>query len=182
MQFKVGGDESAVRAKNTLRQLERLASRLAQPQRQGDAVAWAVYAKSDEYPKPVLLSDYVGSMEVIRKRVMEGARREGFKGDFVERMAELGWWIEPLGLTTEPHPTPRGSGVVDEAMVERGCRAICADNGGNPDEPIVYDGTKTVVKDYDGKPVPQWQIHERDVRVALTAALAPTNAKGSGDV
>ncbi len=78
----------------------------AQPAASQEAVAWAVYGKSDEWPEPVLLADYVGSMEVIRKRVMEGAIREGFKGDFVERMAELGWWLEPLALAAPVTAAP----------------------------------------------------------------------------
>ena len=60
-----------------------------------EAVAWAAYGTSDELG-PVMLPDYVGTMDVIRKRVMEDARREGFNGHFVERMANLGWWVEPL--------------------------------------------------------------------------------------
>src|SRR5690606_4737973 len=50
----------------------------------GEVVAWGVFGKSAEYPKPVLLPDYVGSMDTIRQRVMEKARREGFRGNFVE--------------------------------------------------------------------------------------------------
>jgi hypothetical protein len=60
-----------------------------------EAVVWAAYGTSDEFG-PVMLPDYVGTMDVIRKRVMEDARREGFNGHFVERMANLGWWVEPL--------------------------------------------------------------------------------------
>lgn len=60
-----------------------------------EPAAFAAHGKSEEFG-PVLLSEYVGSMEVIRGRVMEKARREGFTGDFVQRMAELDWWIEPL--------------------------------------------------------------------------------------
>src|SRR5690606_17960828 len=41
----------------------------------GEVVAWGVFGKSAEYPKPVLLPDYVGSMDTIRQRVMEKARR-----------------------------------------------------------------------------------------------------------
>lgn len=64
----------------------------------GETVAWAVYGEAAEYG-PVLLPDYCGSMDIIRKRMMEKAQREGFKGSFVERMAELGWWVEPLTLS-----------------------------------------------------------------------------------
>jgi hypothetical protein len=60
-----------------------------------EAVAWAVYGESDEYG-PTLIPQYCGSMGIIRDRVMEGARREGFNGNFVQRMADLGWWVEPL--------------------------------------------------------------------------------------
>lgn len=65
----------------------------------GDAVAWAVYGFSDEYGS-VLLPDYIGTMDVIRNRVMEVARREGYDGHFVQRMAELGWYLEPLFRAT----------------------------------------------------------------------------------
>lgn len=73
----------------------RLREAAAQLGRMERPEAYAVYGKSEEFG-PVLLSEYVGSMDVIRNRVMEKARREGFAGDFVQRMAELGWWIEPL--------------------------------------------------------------------------------------
>lgn len=61
-----------------------------------EVVAWGVYAKSDEYPEPILIPEYAGSMGVIRLRLMEKARSEGFMGDFEQRLAELGWWLEPL--------------------------------------------------------------------------------------
>ena len=73
----------------------------AKQQGPGEAVAYAVYGSAEEYG-PVMLPDYVGSMEVIRNRVMAGALREGFKGNFVERMAALGWWLEPLFLAAAP--------------------------------------------------------------------------------
>lgn len=72
-----------------------------------EAVAFAVYAHSDETGGAVMIDDYIGTMRVVRDRVMEKARREGFNGDFVQRMAELGWWLQPLYTTPQP-----GDGVV----------------------------------------------------------------------
>jgi len=62
----------------------------------GRVVAYIVFAKSDEYPNPVAIHEYAGSVSIIRDRVMAKAMREGFKGDFVTRMADLGWWLERL--------------------------------------------------------------------------------------
>ena len=78
----------------------------------GEAVAYAVFARSHECPKPVMLKEYVGSMDVVRSRVMEKARKEGFDDDFVTRMAELGWWLEPLYTHPAP-PTLREAQAVD---------------------------------------------------------------------
>lgn len=64
----------------------------------GQVQVWAVYCKSDEYSLPIRLPGYAGSISEVRKQVMDGARREGFTGSFEERMAELGWWLEPLFL------------------------------------------------------------------------------------
>jgi len=70
--------------------------------------AYAVYGNAEGYG-PVMLPEYVGSMEVIRNRVIANALREGFTGNFVERMAELGWWLEKL------YATPRAAeAVADE--------------------------------------------------------------------
>lgn len=57
--------------------------------------AYAVYGYTEEYGH-VLLPDYVGPMNVIRERVMEKARREGYLGTFEDRMKELDWSIRPL--------------------------------------------------------------------------------------
>lgn len=65
------------------------------PRDAGGAAAYAVYGHSEEYGD-VLIPQYVGSIAQIRERVMQAAAREGFKGDFVQRMAELGWTLKPL--------------------------------------------------------------------------------------
>lgn len=77
----------------------------------GEAVAYAVYGNAEEYG-PVLIPEYCGSEQIIRERVMEKARREGFTGTFAERMAELGWWLAPL------YTTPRAAAGMD-SMVQR---------------------------------------------------------------
>lgn len=63
-------------------------------------VAHVVFGKPEDYP-PVAIQEYAGSISVIRDRVMANAHREGFHGDFVTRMADLGWWLEPLVTLTD---------------------------------------------------------------------------------
>lgn len=57
--------------------------------------AYAMYARSEEFGD-VLLAPYCGSKEWIQRRVMESARNARFIGSFDQRVAELGWWMEPL--------------------------------------------------------------------------------------
>jgi hypothetical protein len=46
---------------------------------------------------PIALCEYCGSTELdVYQKVLEVAWREGFRGTGRERMAELGWWIEPV--------------------------------------------------------------------------------------
>lgn len=52
---------------------------------------------------------------------------------------------------------------VDDAMVERGARAVCVSDGLDPDVVVGMDS--------NGGQVFQWQIHAVDVDIALTAAL-----------
>jgi hypothetical protein len=73
--------------------------------------AWTVVADTEEYGE-VMLHEYVGSMDVIRSRVMEKAIREGFSGNFVERMADLGWRVEPLFRA----PIPERESILREAL------------------------------------------------------------------
>jgi hypothetical protein len=80
-----------------------------------------------------------------------------------------GWgFIEPL--YTSP---PAQAAKVTDALIEIGCRAICARNGWNPDEPATYSGTHTKCRNRDGSLVPQWSMHANDVRAALEAAITP---------
>jgi hypothetical protein len=68
--------------------------------------------------------------------------------------------------------------AVDGAMVERGCRGICEAHGWDADEPVTYSGTKKLARNPDGSTVPQWRMHEHDVRAALTAALRSGSQEG----
>lgn len=61
---------------------------------------------------------------------------------------------------------------VNEGAVEAACRAICAAYGWDPDEHVTYSGTRRKVFDREGKPILQWQMHERDVRAAFPALIA----------
>jgi hypothetical protein len=67
----------------------------------------------------------------------------------------------------------RAQPQVTDALIEIGCRAICARNGWNPDEPVTYSGTHTKCQNRDGSLVPQWSMHANDVRAALEAAITP---------
>lgn len=62
----------------------------------GKVATHAVFARSDEYPEPVCITGYAGTESEIARKVMEAARREGYRGTFADRMKELGWWIAPL--------------------------------------------------------------------------------------
>jgi hypothetical protein len=65
---------------------------------------------------------------------------------------------------------PADSSVTPE-MVEAACRAICAEYGWDADEPVTYSGTRTKARQRDASLIPQWQMHEKDVRIAIRAAL-----------
>lgn len=62
----------------------------------GKVATYAVFARSDEYPEPLCITGYAGTESEIARKVMEAARREGYRGTFADRMKELGWWIAPL--------------------------------------------------------------------------------------
>lgn len=97
----------------------------AQPATAQEAEAWGVYAKSDEYPDPFLIPEYAGSRSVIQSRVMEKARSEGFIGDFDQRIAELGWWLEPLFRAAPVAAAP----VVDPSRLGAAMTAFDAAGG-----------------------------------------------------
>lgn len=74
----------------------------------GKVATHAVFARSDEYPEPVCLTGYVGTESEIASKVMEMARREGYRGTFADRMKELGWWVAPL-FTAPPADPAKAS-------------------------------------------------------------------------
>ena len=57
---------------------------------------YAVFAQEGDGPV-IRIPGYDGSTEAeVKGHVLSRARREGFKGNADERMAELGWWVEPI--------------------------------------------------------------------------------------
>ncbi len=45
----------------------------------------------------VALPEYTAETAVgVQRKIMEAARREGYKGDLFDRMIELGWVIRPI--------------------------------------------------------------------------------------
>lgn len=45
----------------------------------------------------VALPEYTAETAVgVQSKIMEAARREGYKGDLFDRMIELGWVIRPI--------------------------------------------------------------------------------------
>ncbi len=53
---------------------------------------WMVRGPTEEYGM-VYLPTYAGTQREVEEKVMEGARREGFKGTLQERLAFLEWEI-----------------------------------------------------------------------------------------
>lgn len=110
---------------------------------------FAVFAKSEEYPWPVRIPGHIGTMAEVRDSVMAKARHEGFKGDFVERMAALGWWLEPLFT----HPAPQQRESASEQTGNAGatiydlakqCGAFF-DAGENPDYSTGFPGSPNTI-------------------------------------
>lgn len=59
---------------------------------------WIVRAKGEEYGQ-VYLPDYSGSFKHdVERKVMDGARRENYRGTLTERLAYLDWQIVCVGL------------------------------------------------------------------------------------
>src|SRR5688500_14923985 len=71
--------------------------------------------------------------------------------------------------------------LVDDAMVERGCRAVCAANGWNPDEPVTYSGTRLIPCNPDGSKMRQWQMHEHNCRAAIESVAAALARQAEGN-
>lgn len=97
-------------------------------------VAHIVFGKPEDYP-PVAIQEYAGSISVIRDRVMANANREGFHGDFVTRMADLGWWLEPL-VTLTDHEAAMADLIAErdawkEFAQHQECCGVCADSVGD---------------------------------------------------
>lgn len=61
----------------------------------------------------------------------------------------------------------RAKGAVTDEMVERACRALCAANHWNPDEPVKYSGSKRTVHNRDGSVCTQWMMHQSNARSIL---------------
>lgn len=65
---------------------------------------YAVFAKEGDGPV-IRIPGYVGSSEAEAKGyVLVRAITEGFKGTADERLAELGWWIEPIYRAPDATP------------------------------------------------------------------------------
>lgn len=58
---------------------------------------YAVFGTSEEYPRPIRIPGYDGSTQAeVLAVVLVRARKEGFKGGAEERLAELGWEVQPF--------------------------------------------------------------------------------------
>lgn len=54
-------------------------------------------AFGEEDGKLIALPEYTAETAVgVQSKIMEAARREGYKGDLFDRMIELGWVIRPI--------------------------------------------------------------------------------------
>lgn len=92
---------------------------------------------------------------------------------------EVGWsHDEPLEVCVPyvradlNHPAPAPE--VDDAMVERAARGICALRKWDPDARVKYSGTNKFCKNRDGSYTVQWQMHRHDARAALIGAIGAT--------
>jgi hypothetical protein len=83
----------------------------------GKVATHAVFARSDEYPEPVCLTGYVGTESEIASKVMEMARREGYRGTFADRMKELGWWIAPVFTAPPADPAKASEPEYDRSLI-----------------------------------------------------------------
>ena len=58
---------------------------------------YAAFGTSAEYPMPIRITGYDGStVNEVFTHILVRARKEGFKGTLQERMAELGWEVQPF--------------------------------------------------------------------------------------
>jgi hypothetical protein len=67
--------------------------------------AWPVVGTGFDRTRLIPLADYAGANErEVKEKVLQRAEREGFRGTAAERLAELGWTIEPVYFRP-PSPT-----------------------------------------------------------------------------
>lgn len=59
---------------------------------------------------------------------------------------------------------------LNDAMIERAARGICAGRSLDPDDWYKYT-SGTLVRTRSGNKVPLWTVYEKDARAALEAAL-----------
>lgn len=61
--------------------------------------------------------------------------------------------------------------IINDAMIEKACRALCAFNKWDADEPATYSGTRKKVKHKDGTVCLQWELHRNEVNAILQSVL-----------
>ena len=60
-----------------------------------ECVGYMAFGRIDD--QRIALCEYTGPTELaVKGKILDVARREGYKGTVDGRMLELGWWIEPV--------------------------------------------------------------------------------------
>lgn len=73
----------------------------AATQAQAQPVAWMAFATLDG--RPLALPEYAAAdAPGVMGKVLDAARKEGFRGTGKERMQQLGWWAAPVHLQSAP--------------------------------------------------------------------------------
>lgn len=88
-----GALQHSVNAKNTL-ELVRAAIKEDGPQ-DGEFAGFMAFGCA--HGVACSIPDYSGLSEfIVKDKILNAARREGYRGTIAGRMLELGWWIEPV--------------------------------------------------------------------------------------
>lgn len=147
----------------------------------GKVATHAVFARSDEYPEPVCLTGYVGTESEIASKVMEMARREGYRGTFADRMKELGWWIAPV-FTAPPADPAKASGSAPDFYVCDAFLARLKEDGGCVDAILWKEPQEGCVGVYATPPASAPEVTEDIAWKVLVEYYGHAIAKDDEDV